>query len=312
MAQHAAVVDAVVVTTNAREMALQCVEHLVDPSLARVIVVDNGSSDGVAEALVAEYPHVVVVRIEQTGGLAHAFNRGAEAGEAAQVLFLNDDIIVEPRAITLLAESLENDAGAVAAAGRLVDAHTGETQEAYLPRPFPTATTITATLLGLERVWPHNPWTGPDDRLRTASAPVAAEHVAGACVLIRRPVYEAVGRWDEGYSLWYEDVDISKRLSERGRILFVPGAVFRHFGGYTAKQFSDAAAATRFFHGIVHYSSVHLARPSRLAVAGVVAAIAGTRAFVRRSARPEWKAAHRKILGEARELARSAWTGDRA
>jgi GT2 family glycosyltransferase len=114
--------DVVVVTWNSREMVLSCLDHL-DPALVhRVVVVDNASSDGTAEAVRELHPEAEILRLDREEGLALAYNRGAKYGSARLILFLNDDVLASERSLRALVNALDSHQTAVAAAGRLVSA----------------------------------------------------------------------------------------------------------------------------------------------------------------------------------------------
>ena len=61
---------------------------------------------------------------------------------------------------------------------------------------------------------------------------------AGACLLIRRADFEAVGGFDDEFFYWFEDIDIIRRLQGRGKIGYVHDAVFDHVGGASFAQWS--------------------------------------------------------------------------
>jgi GT2 family glycosyltransferase len=269
------VIDVVVVTADSKEMVLHCLQELGAPSIVTLTVVDNGSQDGTGEAVLAAFPSVQLVRLPDPHGLAAAFNRGAERGQAPLILFLNDDVLAAPGAIEELARALDRNESAVAAAGRLVDPVDGSTQLEYQPKPFPTAATFLAALAGVPRVWPGNPWTGrqlrsPLDERET----VVVDQPPGACLLVRRDVFELLGGWDEGYAFWYEDVDLARRLQEHGSVLYVPTAVFRHVGGHSARRLSRAEVIERSYGGTLRYTEQHLARRQQRVV-GAAFALAG-------------------------------------
>ena len=260
-------VDAVVVTWNSRAMVLECVARIEAASIERVVVVDNASGDGTAEAVGAEHPGADLLRLEQEVGLASAYNRGAARGSSELVLFLNDDVLVTRESIAALVEALEADRGAVAAAGRLVDPRDGRTQDGYLPQPFPTLASFASMLLGRPRRVRVN---GLEDGVT-----VPVEQPPGACLLVRREVFDAVGGWDEDFAFWYEDVDLSRRLQTHGDVLFVPTAPFEHVGGHSAARLSRAQVVSRHYRGALLYAAKHFRAPSRVG-AGMLFAVAGT------------------------------------
>lgn len=262
-----AAVDVVIVTFDTREITLDCVARIADPS-ARVIVVDNGSTDGTAEAFAQR--GVAVVRFEQGVGFAQACNAGAAAGDSPLALFLNSDVLARPGALQVLLVELERRADAVAAGGRLVDPGTDDTQPAYAPQRYPGLGTLVARVTGLERLGGD----GLDPGLLAERGTIDCDQPAGACLLVRREVFEAIGGFDERFWFWYEDVDLARRLSERGALLHVGGAVFEHLGGGTFAAWGRARGLRSRLLGIVHYADVHLPRGER-AVLGAALALSG-------------------------------------
>ncbi|MEY2516191.1 MAG: hypothetical protein QOJ89_3549 [bacterium] len=299
-------VDVVIVTHNAREMMLECLDHLQDPSIASIVVVDNASADGSDEAVRERAPRVQLIRLDSHHGLSFAFNRGSERGSAPYVLFLNDDMFSEPGAIDGLVAVLDARPRAVSAGGRLVDPRTRMTQDAYRPRAFPTLLGYAMSLTGLDRLWPKNPWTAPrshrdlDDR----GEPVEVDQPAGGGLLVRRSVLKQIGGWDEAYWFWFEDVDVSRRLAAHGAALWVPKAVFRHVGGATVSRWTAAESLRRMLHGMVRYGSIHFPRSQTRALGALLVAMAVPRALVFRRLDREKCTVYRDLTSNGAALLR--------
>jgi N-acetylglucosaminyl-diphospho-decaprenol L-rhamnosyltransferase len=264
--------DVVVVTFDTREVTLSCLDRLDG---GRIIVVDNGSTDGTAEAVAAAHPAATVVRLETGVGFAEACNRGAAVGAAPLVLFLNSDVLAHPGALDALVDALRADPGAVAAGGRLVDPGTDDTQPAYAPQRYPGLGALLARVTGLEVLLSQ----GPDPALLAERATIACDQPAGACFLVRRDVFEAVGGFDEHFWFWYEDVDLARRLSARGRLLHVGGAVFEHLGGGTFAAWGRERGLRSRLHGIARYAAVHLPRREQVLLGLALAVSGGARAL---------------------------------
>ena len=218
------------------------------------------------------------MRLDESAGYAAACNAGARRGEAPLLMILNSDVVTTPGAIATLVGALAQRPGAVAAGGRLVDPGTDDTQVRYAPKRFPGAWTLAVKVSGLEGFWPGNPWTraaagGAGEDADT----VAVDQPAGACLLIRRADFDAVGGFDERFWFWYEDVDLARRLSERGELLYVPSAAFEHLGGHSFEQWDEERSLRSLLHGIVRYAEAHLSRAQRMALGTVLVVSGGVR-----------------------------------
>jgi N-acetylglucosaminyl-diphospho-decaprenol L-rhamnosyltransferase len=258
-------------------MLVACLERLTDSAIGRIIVVDDVSGDGTVDAVRAAFPDVRVAALDEHRGLAYAWNRGAKLADAEFLLFLNNDVFAVDNAVARLVQALAEEPGAVSAGGRLVDPGSRHTQDSYRPRAIPGLRALTARLLGIERYWKANPWTGQhlrrrlddDATVRTNRQP------AGGCLLVRRSAFDAVGGWDERYWIWYEDVDLSRRLLEGpGYALYVPQAMFEHVGAASTGAWARHERHRRLYHGTLQYASAHLTRGRRALFGLVVMAVA--------------------------------------
>ena len=232
-----AAITAVIVNYNAGETLGAVVGSLTaEREVARVIVVDNASSDGSLERLAgAASAHVELIRNTSNLGFAAGCNRGAAVADTPYLLFINPDCRVEtgalPRLLTVLQS--RNDA---AMAGPLILGSDGREQRGcrrYLPDPRRGLMRV----LGLGGPG-ANGWVGGFDLTGTPlpEAPAAVEAISGACMLVKRDAYVQVGGWDEGYFLHCEDLDLCMRFGLQGlRVLFVPDAIVHHTQGVSSR-----------------------------------------------------------------------------
>jgi GT2 family glycosyltransferase len=294
-------VDVVVVTAGGVERTVMCLARISGADVARRIVVENAGPKETADELARASPDAEVVVLEVDKGLSAAYNRGAERGAADLILFLNDDVFALDDAVERLVAALDDRPEAVAAAGLLVGSDLAP-QETYAPRSFPDLRDFVFLFTGLEQV-----------RQRRSSAVLARhpdevrqiEHAAGACLLVRRSAFETVGGWDERFSYWYEDVDLSRRLARHGQILYVPAARFEHIGGATTRRLDDASVLVRLTHGALHYAQSHFTRTEQITLAFVLWSVAASRlALARARGHRDVARALRLVLRNAGALAR--------
>ncbi|MBI4568775.1 MAG: glycosyltransferase family 2 protein [Planctomycetes bacterium] len=238
----------VVVAWNTREEAAALLRSIPASGLplSRVVVADNASADGTAAMVRAEFPAAQVLALAQNTGYAFAANRGIEATTADFVLLLNGDTKLTPGAPAALARALALHPAFGAAAPRLVDA-SGATRPSV--RRFPSA----RALLHQFTAWRYLRLFRPafeTYKMRNGPPPapgaglVSVEAPLGAAVMLRRRALADIGGFCEEFFLYFEDVDLFRRLWDRGwRTLFVPEAVVEHLGGASSRQAKAALYA---------------------------------------------------------------------
>lgn len=275
-------VDVVIPTRNTLGITLRCVSAVEgerERVALRCIVIDNASTDGTAEALAERFPNVVIISSEENLGYGQACNLGAARGSGDAILILNSDVFARRGAIARLAHELEVRPELVALGSRIVDAGTERPQRGFAMRGFPTLANQAALMLGLERYWPANPVSRRQllrdfdyDKTQDVEA-----QPAGACLLVRRTDFDAIGGFDDGFYYWFEDVDLVRRLQRRGRIGYVHDAVFEHVGGASFALWDRPEIVVTRFRGLLRYSTKHLGELETLVLRMLVAVVAGVR-----------------------------------
>ncbi|MGF0117897.1 glycosyltransferase family 2 protein [Promicromonospora sp. Marseille-Q5078] len=215
----------VVLTWHGRRDTLRCVGSLVAGSPATdVLVVDNGSEDGVLEAVAERWPHVATLQTGDNLGFAGGMNRGLAWGlERGYDLLtvLNNDTLVDPGALDRLAALATT--GAVAASPRIV--RLGDGTDGAGDGDLWFAGAVLDDVDGLPR---H--LTAAEAAAGLASGePFGADLLTGCCVCATAATWCLVGGFDARYFLDFEDSDWSLRARQRGvRLLVDPDAVVRH------------------------------------------------------------------------------------
>ncbi len=227
-------VSIVIVSFNARADLERCLQSLHDAPPSRsheIIVVDNASADGSADAA-RQWPAVRVIETGANLGFSRGNNVGIRASTGLNLLLLNSDTIVPPDAIDTLLAQLDRHADVAVVGPRLIDA-SGHAELSFGRMVGPFAE------LRQKRIAKGSP-TDIDALTRREHSP---DWVSGACLLVRRADAEAVGLLDERYQMYLEDVDFCAAIRARGkRILFVPAVEVTHLRGRSAQA---APAATR-------------------------------------------------------------------
>jgi GT2 family glycosyltransferase len=247
-----------------------------------VIVVENGGRDRELEARVQSLPGGRYLSNPENRGFAAAVNQALAASSGELVLVANPDTFLHAGCVAGLIDALRADPDAAAAGPRILNAD-GSLQGSG--RRFPSALTC---LFGrtslLTRVLPGNPWTQREVPAlalaeRSISAPV--DWVSGACLLLRRTDLEAIGGFDEGYFLYWEDADLCRRLATRGRqTLYVPGARATHLVGGSSRH-RPGGSVVDFHRSVFRYYRLHTAPRAPAGVTPLVAVGLVARALLR-------------------------------
>lgn len=204
-----------------------------------VVVVDNASRDVSVE--VARQGGAEVIEAGENLGFGAGCNLGVRAVETQFVLFLNPDARLLPDTVELLMEDAEANPNAAAFGPLLLDNGVPE-----LPRAY--------TLLE----------DGPAMMDTLPEEPCEPGFLSGACLLMRRSAFEAVGGFDEAIFLYLEDDDLCLRLRQAGSVLrLVPGAQVVHHQG-TSSPPSRRSLKLRNHHTMA--SHVYLAKKHGLSV----------------------------------------------
>jgi len=234
-------VDVVIVAHNAGELLVDAVRSAAQQAGEdRVWVMDAESTDTSAAQVTAAFP-AVHVRPVPNAGFSASNNRGIETTSAPYVLLLNPDAELRSGALDALVAAAERDAR-IGVVGPLVLLPEGAVQPDSFGR-FPTLARRMAT--GASRVW----WRIRGDRSPSPNAPAEAvdvDWVTGACMLVRRAAITDAGAMDEGFFLYYEDLEWCHRMRDRGwRVVLDPAAQCIHHLGQSNTSSDVVARAYR-------------------------------------------------------------------
>jgi len=216
---------------NTRDLTLSAIARLqtaAEEVDLRVLVRDNGSTDGSADAIRAAFPQVTVTEGDNVG-FARGVNSLLAISDAPWFVTLNSDAWPEPGALGRMVAAAEGTPQAAAVAPLLLRPD-GELEHGT--HPLPSVPVAAVTALHLERAlgrrraakWCLNGWWHHDME-RTVGWAV------GAALLLRREAVDAIGGFDKSLFMYAEDLEWCWRAQRAGwQILFTPHAVVRHVG----------------------------------------------------------------------------------
>ena len=219
---------------NVRDMLRDCLHSVKEKTRGltyEIIVVDDGSTDGSADMVRAEFPDVILCVNPANIGVAKSYNKGVALARGRFVQMLNTDMILVNNAIRILLDFLEGHPEAGACAGKLRNRDM-TTQVSF--GSFPGILQAFAEAFAMKHLLPFVRWPQagvcPDESIVT---PTEAEYLSGADMLIRREVIDRIGFFDERYTSYCEETDFCYRIRHQThwRLFYVPQAEIIHFGG---------------------------------------------------------------------------------
>ncbi|MCX6825854.1 MAG: glycosyltransferase family 2 protein [candidate division Zixibacteria bacterium] len=232
-------ISVVIISYNGLEFIDDClssVKKSLEGVAAEIIVVDNGSSDGTAILIKTKYPEIKLIANDTNLGFAMAANQGIKTVVGKYILLLNQDIRIREKAISLLAERLEQEEH-IGVIGPKFIGFDGRLQKGC--RSFPRYGTLFFEFSGLSRLFPHSrlfsEWRmGWFNHLEESQV----DQPMGAAMMFRKTLLEKIGFFDEGFGIFFNDVDFCRRAKEAGcKNLYFPEAVVEHYvGGSTRKM----------------------------------------------------------------------------
>ncbi|MEN3332031.1 MAG: hypothetical protein V7641_1396 [Blastocatellia bacterium] len=206
----------VIVSYNAKQKLMVCLDSLRRslPADCDLVVVDNASAEGNADAIAERFPEVKLIRSQVNLGFAGGCNLGAQHTRSRSLVFLNPDTVVEPGWLDALVAPLE------------ADDRTGLTTAQILllsdPQRLNTCgCNIHLTGLTLCR--------GMGRRRDSYAQRDAVGAISGAAFAIRSRLFERLGGFDEEMFLYLEDTDLSWRARLAGwQTVYTPDSLVLH------------------------------------------------------------------------------------
>jgi N-acetylglucosaminyl-diphospho-decaprenol L-rhamnosyltransferase len=301
-------VDFVVVAYRSANMLAECLDSIQADQRGgsqrerataggAVIVVDNASPDASGRVARDHAIGATVIESRENRGFGGGCNLGAAAGSSPFLFFLNPDARIAPGSTELLVRQLQHADGIAAIGPALADP--AGAYRAASAGYEPSLKSVLGHFLLLGRLPGLSRWFRPL-QLAQGSRQRGPDWVSGAALLIRRSAFEEVGGFDSSIFMYMEDVDLCRRLRERGwSIGYEPGVVALHeLGGTQGAEQSTRWA--RAFHA-------YLLRRHSAAYAGTCSVLAAVGLGIRAVAYlPRRRALGLRLARAARALAAAA------
>ena len=226
----------IIVNWNVRDLLRECLRSIEAGKgglSLEIIVVDSASSDDSVAMVRSEFPSVHLIACTENVGFPRGNNLGLHEARGDYLLLLNPDTVIVDDALAVLVSYLQANPDVGVVGPQLLNLD-GSVQSSR--RRFPTAATGF-----FESTWLEGLAPGILRRYYALDLPDAAtadvDWLTGACIMVPRSTYEAVGGMDEGYFMYSEELDWCRRIKESGRrVVYYPAAQVIHHVGKSSEQ----------------------------------------------------------------------------
>ncbi len=246
-------ISTITVGYNVRDLTVRNVETLLESEGSvkiQIILVDNVSQDGTAEAILERFPQVQVIKNLYNTGFAHAVNQGIAASRARHVLLLNPDMRVSKESLAKMVEYADTHPEVGVIGGKLM------TEDGRLVphvRRFPDVWSQLAVILKLPHLFPKvlahymQEDLNPDQEQDVDS-------VRGSFFLITQNALKTFGCLDPRYFIFFEEVDFCRQVVEKGmKVRYVPSITAIDYVGRSFKQKPRYWSQKQFTKSMIQY-----------------------------------------------------------
>lgn len=249
-------VSIIIVNYNTKQLTQNCIDSIEKATKIpyEIIVVDNSSDKN--KKFTCDKPYIKVINCENKG-FGHACNIGMDNATGDYFLMLNSDTIVHDKAIDKCAEYLEShsDAGAVGCKTLLKDG----TLDHNCKRGLPTPSASLYYLLGLDKKYPKSPKYARYHATYLDENKVnEVEVLSGSFMMIKSSVIKKIGKFDEDFFMYCEDVDLSYRITQAGyKLIYLPSASILHLKGQSGLYSKNRKVIIHFHKSMLLFYKKH-------------------------------------------------------
>lgn len=228
-------IDFVIINYKTGDLTCSCIKSIFDTysAEAKIVVVDNASPDNSVQTICKNFPDVKIIKNEQNKGYSYAVNVGVRATNSELVIVSNADVEFHPKSLHIAVEAILDDEN-IAVSGFYEFYPGGKPQRSFGDFPgFKLALMDIFFITGIR-----------DDlhiisrkNKRNSTKIHKVEYADGACLLIRRNIFEMLSGFDEDFFFYCEETDFCRRVWDSGyKVVVNPMATITHYRGASSTQ----------------------------------------------------------------------------
>lgn len=214
-----------------------------------IIVVDNASPDGGVEVLHEYFPNISIVKSTINLGFSGGNNLGYRHSSGKSLLFLNPDTKLVSPAIYVMLDYLKRLPGVGVIGCKLLNADLS-IQTSCIQK-FPTILNQITDIEWFRLRWPHCRLWEIGPLFSANEKPARVEMISGACMMLKRNVFEQAGLFSEDYFMYADDLDLSYKVTQKGfHNYYIGDVTIIHYGGKSTTQKANQWATIMKFRAI--------------------------------------------------------------
>lgn len=231
-------VSIIIVSWNTKDVLRSCLTSFYSETKGftfEVIVVDNASTDGSTVMVRSKFQSVILIENRVNRGFASANNQGMAIAQGRYMLLLNSDTIVLSNAVAKTLSFADVHPEAAVIACRVLNPDRSFQPTCFM---FPSVLNMMLSSSYLYKLFPRHRFFGREWMTWWDRKDVREVDAVGGCfMMVRRQAIEKVGKMDEQFFMYCEEIDWCYRFKKAGwKILFTPCAEIIHFGDESTKQ----------------------------------------------------------------------------
>ncbi|HEY3490800.1 MAG TPA: glycosyltransferase family 2 protein [Candidatus Deferrimicrobiaceae bacterium] len=231
-------VSVIIVNWNTRNLLMECLESFqedMEQGICEVIVVDNGSSDGSADAVSAGIQGCILLRQQENLGFARGNNVGIRRSKGRYVALVNSDIVAQKNCLKKMIAFMDQNPQVGLAGPKLLNKDRTYQMSC---RRFPSLWNYLCMTLNLWKIFPEISWFNGEhmsyfkhDEVKMVDA------LTGAFMMVQREALDRVGLLDEDYFIYSEEIDWARRFHKAGYLVaFFSESEAIHYGRSSSNQ----------------------------------------------------------------------------
>jgi hypothetical protein len=249
----------IIVSWNVKDLLKKCLQSIYDQTQGlefEIFVIDNASKDGSAVMVATEFPQVNLIASNENMGFAKANNLALEQAQGKYVLFLNPDTEITENSFKVMFDLMEQDEN-IALSTCQLNYPDGTLQKNIKHNPGLCDQIL--ILLKLHHLIQPKCLKRYLAKDFDYTKEQAVKQIMGAFMFARADVIKEIGGFDTDYFIWWEDLDLCKRIQDLGmKIIYTPKTKIIHYEAKSFEQQMSVEKQKRFNRGMRIYFKKHV------------------------------------------------------